>query len=165
MSRFSRGVRRRAEVGDARRQVKASAARHQSVKPRTADEAVERMIDDAITDPEPAEGKVKNAYWCGECQRYTVTIDRHKGVTPMFLACRAAGVGPGHPDNPCRGMSQSMMYPDEPWPIDHPDLTAGPTWEWYAPDAAELKRLRKKDAESFEHVMKGGLLLRKVEAA
>lgn len=97
----------------------------------------------------------KNAYYCEKCGRYTVTVDVDEGVTPMFLACRASGHDPRDPENPCDGMARSMMYPPPPWP-DHPDLNAGPTWEWYRPtDVAALPDGLR------EHVEKGGLDLRR----
>lgn len=114
----------------------------------------------------------KNAYWCPKCHGYTITIDVDKGVTPMFLACRASGdVGT------CDGMAQSMVYPPEPWPIEdgyENHIPTEPQFEWYAPDAIELVGLRLKSrapgtkkkrrlaAASLEHVNKGGLLLRPV---
>jgi hypothetical protein len=106
----------------------------------------------------------KNAYYCWDCQGYVVTIDRDEGVTPMFLACRVKGE-PTDPANDCKGRSTSMMYPDEPWSekdgYGNP-IPTEPTWEWYSPDAAERKRLKRKDPGTFEHVQKGGLLLRKI---
>ena len=103
----------------------------------------------------------KNAYWCDSCHGYIVTIDRDEGVTPMFLACRVKGE-PTDPRNDCEGMSRSMMYPAEPWPetdgYGHA-IPTEPTWEWYAPGADEANAL---DRGTFEHVQKGGLLLRKI---
>lgn len=102
----------------------------------------------------------KNAYYCEECGGYVVTIDRDEGVTPMFLACRVKGE-PTDPRNDCKGTSRSMMYPPEPWPEDHFALENGapPTWEWYSPDTDEANALNR---DTFEHVQKGGLLLRRI---
>lgn len=105
-----------------------------------------------------------NAYWCESCNGYIVTIDIDEGVTPMFLACRVKG-DPADPGNDCRGRMHSMMYPALPWPATDGFNTAiptVPTWEWYKPDAQEMKRYRRRgDAETIEHVRKGGLLLRR----
>jgi hypothetical protein len=105
----------------------------------------------------------KNAYWCPECHGYVVTIDLDEGVTPMFLACRVLGE-PKDPANTCTGRMHSMMYPEEPWPAEdgygNPIPTV-PTWEWYMPDAAEL---RKMGREGREHARKGGLSLRQRNA-
>lgn len=103
----------------------------------------------------------KNAYWCPDCHGYVVTIDLDEGVTPMFLACRVKGE-PGSPENDCKGRMHSMMYPDEPWPEVDGHLTpipTEPTWEWYKPT---LKWARRKGPDVFEHVRKGGLMLRKL---
>lgn len=103
----------------------------------------------------------KNAYYCEACGGYIVTVDRDEGVTPMFLACRVKGE-PTDPRNDCKGTSQSMMYPAEPWPetddYGHQIPTA-PTWEWYTPGADEANVLNR---ETFEHIQKGGLLLRRI---
>lgn len=103
----------------------------------------------------------KNAYHCESCGGYIVTVDRDDGVTPMFLACRVKG-DPKDPRNDCKGTSKSMMYPAEPWPekdgYGHA-IPTEPTWEWYAPRTDEANA---PDRATFEHVQKGGLLLRKI---
>lgn len=103
----------------------------------------------------------KNAYWCEDCHGYIVTVDIDEGVTPMFLACRVKGE-PNAPGNDCKGTSRSMMYPAEPWPekdgFGHP-IPTEPTWEWYAPGLDEANALSR---DAFEHVQKGGLLLRRI---
>lgn len=112
----------------------------------------------------PSHSERKNAYYCDECGGYIVTVDRDKGVTPMFLACRVKGE-PTDPRNDCKGTSRSMMYPPtETWPSDHPALMNGapPTWEWYSPSDVERRTL---DVGTLEHVEKGGLLLRKIDLA
>lgn len=105
----------------------------------------------------------KNAYWCESCGGYIVTIDVDDGVTPMFLSCRVMGdIGP---ENTCHGKMRSMMYPDEPWPVEDPagiPIPTIPTWEWYMPDPKEVKRLKRKNRELYEHIHKGGLVLRKI---
>lgn len=141
-----------------------------NLRRRTADDVRQGIVDE-VRDEEAAERRAgfkerKNAYYCETCIRYTVTIDRDEGVTPMFLACRASGHEPDDPANPCKGQSTSMMYPAEPWPSDHPDLADGapPTWEWYAPDSAERKRLPRDAQGMLDHVERGGLLLRRIDA-
>jgi hypothetical protein len=94
-----------------------------------------------------------NAYRCDDCGRYTVTIDRDEGVTPMFLGCRADGTE----DYACGGRAVSLGYPKGPRPS-----WAVPAWEWYKPDAAELARM---SPEMRDHVQRGGLALRKIERA
>lgn len=103
----------------------------------------------------------KNAYWCRDCHGYVVTLDVEDGVTPMFLACRVGG----EPDKDrCSGTMESMMYPSEPWPdkdgFGHA-IPTEPTWEWYKPRRREYRKL---DAASRDHVDKGGLLLRRINA-
>jgi hypothetical protein len=135
-----------------------------SLARRSAAEVRDQVADEARA-PEPASADRKNAYYCEDCHGYVVTIDRHEGVTPMFLACRVKGE-PTDPGNDCTGTSRSMMYPAPPWPekdgFGHP-IPTEPTWEWYSPDAAERKRLRRKDPSILtDHVDRGGLLLRRI---
>lgn len=97
-----------------------------------------------------------NAYYCKECRRYIVTIDRDHGVTPMFLACRVLG-DPSDPGNTCKGQMQSMGYPSLPWLENAPEPT--PTWEWYRPtDLAGFSEGMR------DHIQRGGLALRQVSA-
>jgi hypothetical protein len=110
-----------------------------------------------------AEAERKNAYFCDECQGYVITIDRDEGVTPMFLACRVKG-DPNDPANDCKGKMTSMMYPAQPWPEEDGygnPIPTEPTWEWYKPEPSDPAL---KDAGTREHVTKGGLLLRRIEA-
>lgn len=88
----------------------------------------------------------RNAYQCKACAGYTVTVHADAGTTPMFLDCRASA--------DCPGMMVSGMYAPVP-----PEL-GEPTYEWYAPDRAELSRLPREQAD---HVNRGGLLLRAIE--
>lgn len=106
----------------------------------------------------------KNAYHCGECHGYVVTIDVDDGVTPMFLACRVLGE-PSDPANLCDGQMSSMMYPDEPWPATDgygTEIPTEPTWEWYKPERVEYLGLSRP---AKEHCDKGGLSLRQKEPA
>lgn len=90
----------------------------------------------------------KNIYHCPACGGETVTIDVDEGITPMFLACRAAGdVGQ------CKGRAVSAMYQVDP------DIK--PAWEWFRPS---LKNARRKGPDVLDHVQHGGLLLRPMAA-
>jgi hypothetical protein len=103
----------------------------------------------------------RNAYYCGTCGDYIATRDVDEGVTPMFLACRVLG-DPSDPLNTCDGISRSMMYPERPWPnVDSlgTPIPSEPTWEWYAPGIDEANAL---PLEAFEHVQRGGLMLRQI---
>jgi hypothetical protein len=84
-----------------------------------------------------------NRYTCRECGGSIVTVDREAGTTPMLIDCKTPG---------CTGRMGSSFY--------RVDQHSVPTWEWYRPGKAELKRL--SDVER-EHVKMGGLLLRKIE--
>lgn len=98
-----------------------------------------------------------NAYYCPECQGYIVTRDVDEGVTPMLLACRVKG-DPRDPANDCKGTSRSMGYPRaETWPIPRV-----PTWEWFRPEGEDYLALSE---EMRDHVDRGGLHLRRIEAA
>jgi hypothetical protein len=106
----------------------------------------------------------KNLYYCETCKGYICTIDRDKGVTPMFLACRVRGE-PRDPTNTCAGQMRSMMYPKPPWPATDDFGTAiptKPTWEWYNPTYREQERMTIGE---YDYVRKGGLILRQIEAA
>lgn len=89
----------------------------------------------------------ENAYRCRDCGGLTVTIDVDDGVTPMFLACRASGR-----EGDCPGTAGSMMYPQGPRPAHIPE----PAWEWFRP-----RTVQGLDAETRDHVQRGGLLLRR----
>ena len=91
-----------------------------------------------------------NAYRCDDCGRYTVTIDRDEGVTPMFLGCRADGTEGG-----CKGRAVSLGYPKGPRPS-----WAVPAWEWYKPGPIEMRGM---SPEMRDHVQRGGLALRRIE--
>ncbi len=97
-----------------------------------------------IHDPVDLTG-ARNLYQCDACGGVIVTVHKHHGVTPMFLACRAT------PD--CRGSMASCMY------LPFPELLQ-PTHEWYTPDADELKTF---SAGMRQHVEQGGVVLRKIE--
>lgn len=90
----------------------------------------------------------------GGCGSVTYAIHVDEGVTPMFLACRAT--------EGCRGMAVSLMYPDPPAPRSVLEAVA---WEWFKPDAAALRKLRRKNPALAEHVDMGGLDIRELTDA
>lgn len=89
----------------------------------------------------------RNAYRCRLCEFLIVTINRDQGTTPFLIGCQA---GSG-----CGGMMQSHFY-------RLPDGAPEPSYEWYRPDLKALRRLNRGDSAAAEHVLKGGLLLRKI---
>lgn len=103
-----------------------------------------------------------NAYRCPACYGYTVTIDVHEGVTPSFLACRAPqgeDAGTGQPIV-CPGRAESMWYSDPSlWPDFHGKPI--PEWEWHMPLGNAADKVRHTDPETWDHVRRGGLLLRR----
>ena len=84
----------------------------------------------------------KNIYTCEKCGGHIVTVDTDKGVTPFMIACQA--------DPECNGAMTSNFYRCDP------SLIAD--YEWYRPQTAA-----GLDRHSLEHVLKGGLLFRKLE--
>lgn len=92
----------------------------------------------------------RNAYRCAECDTLTVTYDRHPGVAPAYVDHRRFD-----PDTRCPGMTASLGYPPDlpvEWDASH---------EWYRPSEDVLVTLG--DA-AIDHVLKGGLLLRPLDA-
>ena len=92
-----------------------------------------------------------NVYTCPACRGFTVTIDIDKGVTPMFLGCRASGN-----EDDCEGMAQSAMYPKRPRP---PHIPA-PAWEWYKASEEEIEAMPEGHRQYYRD---GGLAIRKRE--
>lgn len=82
-----------------------------------------------------------NCYVCQSCGRITKTKDIAAGVTPFFHDCEY-----------CGEVAYSSFYEDL-IPIKEP------TQEWYRPDFEEFRQL---DEAMKEHVLKGGLLNRKI---
>lgn len=147
--------------------------RDQQRVPAAARDGCRELLDDVEPEPLPEEEQKRNAYVCDDCGRFIVTVDRHEGVTPMFLACRALGE-PNTPMNPCKGRSVSSMYrldmlhgrllnmkgPEAGFRQRLELISNGwpePTWEWYRPSRAAARR---ESPAVREHVDKGGLLLR-----
>ena len=109
---------------------------------RAAIEAVE-VAEGRRRESVESVGRV-NAYRCLTCQRDTVTINKHEGVTPFTIRCQKEG---------CDGEARSRMY--------RVSQNLLPSHEWYRPADEELAQL---DEETREHVDCGGLLLRPVPA-
>jgi hypothetical protein len=83
----------------------------------------------------------KNIYVCDSDRNHLqVTVDIHRGVTPFLKKC---------PVPSCPGIGVSSMYNE--WGLE-------PEWEWYRPSRDEYSGLQPS---MKEHVMRGGLLIRK----
>lgn len=95
-----------------------------------------------------------NCYVCKRCDKPTRTVNRDEGVTPFAIECRAT---PG-----CGGPATSLMYRCSP--------TERPGWEWIRPTAEEFEewltahRMERFRGELEQHVSRGGMLLRKLDA-
>lgn len=88
-----------------------------------------------------------NGYRCDSCKKYILVIHADKGVTPMFLECKAT--------EGCGGRSVSLMYPKTPMPDE---LKAKIQWEWYRPNQEEFNTM---DEAMKYHLRQGGLALRR----
>jgi hypothetical protein len=84
-----------------------------------------------------------NCYRCQHCGVITKTIDIHAGVTPFIFECMCCGKD-----------AYSTFYTDIAIKIK-------PSFEWYRPTLEECLKLRKKPY-TLDHVLKGGLLSRKI---
>lgn len=91
----------------------------------------------------PKPGSI-NSYRCARCGYVIVTIDVDRGVTPAYLACRG--------NTTCDGTMTSGWYRG-----NVPLIATPATYEWYRPD--DTDSLVGYDTD---HVLHGGLLLRKV---
>lgn len=100
-------------------------------------------VDDA------RQSRVHNAYVCDACSVAFHTIDRHPGITPVAMAHAMF-----QPGTRCEGRAQSQGYPVGELP---PSL-GEPTHEWYRPSAEVLDLCTPR---VVEHIMRGGLLLRR----
>lgn len=90
-----------------------------------------------------------NGWLCRTCRRTFVARDLHPGVVPAHADHRAF-----EPATLCPGLASSLDYPR------HVELGA-PEFEWYRPSETELLGL---DGKWIDHVLRGGLLLRRIEA-
>ena len=88
--------------------------------------------------PDKPSGEVEN-YHCQECDYKLRAEVIDEGTTPMAIPCPKCG---------------SRMYATTA-PVD-----AEITKEWYRPSWQEVKKFRRKDTNTLEHVLLGGLLLR-----
>jgi hypothetical protein len=82
----------------------------------------------------------RNAYFCPRCHGLTLVDHADPGVTPMFLACRRAGLDPS--ENLCDGMASSLMYPPEAFFLllrTEAGAVEAP-WEWFAETDAQRNR-------------------------
>jgi hypothetical protein len=93
----------------------------------------------------------RNAYFCKECRKVTITVDIDNGVTPMFIKCHY-----------CYGaMANSFMY-NLPGCLRY-DFSNGKIaelpadLEWYKPSSEEYEKLSPHEKE---HIDKGGLIYR-----
>lgn len=86
-----------------------------------------------------AYGKI-NVYTCSKGHK-NVTVNGAEGVTPMIISCR---------EKDCGRNAQSAWY--------NCPQNLTPTLEWYRPPAS--KKLNREEAD---HVIRGGLLLRKIQ--
>lgn len=111
----------------------------------------------------------KNGYKCKGCGWRIVTVNACEGTTPFMVGCenpapteeekRAGKDAQGFSGSKgCGAFMESFFY-QVPQHLE-------PSHEWYSPDKQERKRLRRKgQAETLEHVERGGLLLRRVGQA
>lgn len=89
----------------------------------------------------------KNSYRCTQCDYETITNDIDAGVTPFVIQCPR-----------CKGNSLSSFYRK-----DEIIKNSEPEMEWYRPTLKEALKLRKKNEDLLEHVLMGGLLMRKIK--
>lgn len=83
-----------------------------------------------------------NCYTC-TCGHITKTKDVDSGVTPFMHSCEK-----------CRQMARSSFYNDIA-----PDQE--PTEEWYRPTLKQVLKMRKNE-DLLNHVLSGGLIVRKI---
>lgn len=95
-------------------------------------------------DIKDAEPNRFNVYTCDNGHQ-TKTVDRHYGVTPMFIPCPT-----------CKARAASSFYKDI-----RPDLE--PTHEWYVPSLEETLKFNKKCPPMVDHILRGGLEFRLIK--
>ena len=83
-----------------------------------------------------------NCYVC-KCGHITKTKDVDAGVTPAMHTCEK-----------CNDFAHSTFYTDVA-------PSQKPTQEWYRPTLKQVLKMRKNE-ELLEHILKGGLDVRKV---
>lgn len=100
-------------------------------------------VDDA------KDSRKHNAYLCDACKAALHTYERHPGVTPLNMGHAVMLPGSG-----CPGRMVSQGYPAG----DPPSQLGPPLMEWYRPST---EALAASTPRIVEHVMRGGLLLRR----
>lgn len=85
-----------------------------------------------------------NCYSCPN-KHITKTIDIDSGTTPMFINCPV-----------CQQRATSTFYNDIA-----PEQK--PTHEWFRPTLEQTMKWRSKNPQMCEHILMGGLELRKIE--
>lgn len=87
----------------------------------------------------------RNTYVCDKNSHAIVTIDRHAGVTPMFILCPH-----------CSGRAESKFYNGGIPGVE-------PSHEWYRPTLKDCLKMRNKNESLLDHVLNGGLVFREIE--
>lgn len=115
---------------------------YQHREPQISDREIERKH--ARVEIKLATPNRTNCYICSRCGYVTKTIDRHQGVTPMFITCDC-----------CSGQASSSFYQNT-----YPELK--PEYEWFVPTLEETKKYRRNPA-MLDHIFNGGLDFRKIK--
>ena len=84
-----------------------------------------------------------NIYTCPHGHE-TVTVDLDQGTVPFMIQCRWEG---------CQQAAHSSFYRVAPVPMHG----------WYRPGLVERLRLRFTEPATYDHVRRGGLLLRPLD--
>lgn len=108
---------------------------------------VSKLYKEMVNSMESKDGRNVNCYTCEKCNYNIKTVYDDKGGIPEALECEKCHkkmVGSGDVD----------IYPE-----------AEPTWSWYRPTFSDCLKMRTKSkAPILNHVLKGGLLMKKVES-
>lgn len=94
-----------------------------------------------------------NVWVCESCGEDVLCFDRHPGTTPFTVAHQTFD-----PTTPCPGITVSTFYNGaraQQALVEH----GAPSHEWYRPSSTEL---RHGSRAARDHVMQGGLLVRRV---
>lgn len=104
----------------------------------------------AVADSDTFDVGAINGYRCDSCRKYIFVIHKDKGVTPMFLACRAT--------DGCQGRSVSLGYPADRGNPMPSNLQKKIQWKWVRPTQKEWDSM---DDEMKDYIFRGGLELRR----
>lgn len=115
-----------------------------SPAPRMADK-VQAFVQGLV---DAKDGRTHNAYVCDACKAAFHTVDAHPGVTPLAMSHHMFAA------TDCLGRCISQGYPAG----RIPDELGEPTHEWYRPSGEALEQCTPR---VVDHVMRGGLLLRR----